>query len=250
MSASGIEKKLDRVLAAVQKLSDKMEKVEARLCNFETRLEQIEDKFESKIKNLEAAVNDRVTKEELNAVLKKLAQLEEKAKTEEKDTIMRESHSKRLNLLIHDVNESSDVWETREATTTLLDQFISDGLKLNPTSLFFVDFHRLPQKPVFKNGKKTTRPIIVKFGSVFDKKRVMDSMVNLKKYNADRHHNDPNNRSVYVTDHLPKSFYLQKKALMPVFKEARRLGQSTKWAIEDGDYCLYANNVKISMKNT
>ena len=130
MSASGIEKKLDRVLAAVQKLSDKMEKVEARLCNFETRLEQIEDKFESKIKNLEAAVNDRVTKEELNAVLKRLAQLEEKTKTEEKNAIMRESYSKRLNLLIHGVNESSDVWETREATKTLLDQSISDGLKL------------------------------------------------------------------------------------------------------------------------
>ena len=109
MSASGVEKKLDRVLAAVQKLPDKMEKVEARLCNFKTRLEQIEDKFESKIKNLETAVNDRVTKEELNTVLKRLAQLEEKAKTEEKDAIMRELYSKRLNLLIHGVNESSDV---------------------------------------------------------------------------------------------------------------------------------------------
>ena len=84
MSASGIEKKLDKVLAAVQKLSDKMEKVEARLCNFETRLEQIEDKFESKIKNLEAAVNDRVTKEELNAILKSLPSLRRRRRQKKK----------------------------------------------------------------------------------------------------------------------------------------------------------------------
>ena len=73
---------------------------------------------------------------------------------------MRELYSKRLNLFtrIHGVNESSNgnnsVWETREVTKTLLYQFISDGLKLDSAPLSFADFHRLPQKPVIKNGKR------------------------------------------------------------------------------------------------
>ena len=115
------------------------------------------------------------TKEELNAILKRLTQLENKDKSEETDAIMRESYSWRLNLLIHGVNESSvgnnSVWETRKVTKTLLDQCITDGLKLDPASLPFIDFRRLPRKPVIKNGKKMTRPIIVKLGSAFDKKR-------------------------------------------------------------------------------
>ena len=97
-----------------------------------------------------------------------------------------------------------------------------------------------------------TRPIIVKLGSAFDKKRMMKSVVNLKQYNANRHHYDPNNRSVYVTDRLPKAFYLQKKKkkeLLPAFKETRRLGLSTKWAVVKGEYCLYVNNLKSLCKS-
>ena len=54
-----------------------------------------------------------------------------------------------------------------------------------------------------------------------ERKRIFSSLKHLKKFNEER--SASNSPSIYVTEHLPKEFQIQKKSLMPQFKEARKL---------------------------
>ena len=83
------------------------------------------------------------------------------------------------------------------------------------------DYHRLPQHPVLKNGIKVNRPIIIKLTNSNDKRLIFGSLKNLKQFNNARKLNKQN--SVYITEHLPKQFQLERKALLPAFKEAKAL---------------------------
>ena len=69
----------------------------------------------------------------------------------------------------------------------------------------------------------------------------MNSAKNLKEYNATTTYTESRQSKVNITEHLPKEFYLQKKKLMPTFKQARKDGHHTKWIIEQGKYCLLIN---------
>ena len=82
-----------------------------------------------------------------------------------------------------------------------------------------------------------------------DKHKIMSNLSNLKAYNLARQ-NEPQTaatlprfpKSVYITEHLPKEFQEQRKRLLPRFKEAKKSGQKTKWAITNGSYCLYVDD--------
>ena len=97
------------------------------------------------------------------------------------------------------------------------------------------------------------RPIIVKLTTAKDKAKIFRLSKNLKSYNAsaklqnqsDSNENDESiaKRYVYVTDHLPKPFLMQKRCFMPEFKAARQVKQKTYWKIENGRYNLYVNDV-------
>ena len=67
---------------------------------------------------------------------------------------MTEFYEKRLNVLIGGIPESSDnVWEAPIKTLRLIHNFINDGLKISdPMAIQLADYHRLPQRPLFKNG--------------------------------------------------------------------------------------------------
>ena len=164
----------------------------------------------------------------------------------DRDKLSNEAYSKRLNILIHGIEEhSTNPWETREETRTKLNNFLMDGLRMdNYESLLLVDFHRLPQRPVYKDGIKINRPIICKLSNIQDKQSVLRATKHLKVYNERRSKNLKNAPSVYITDHLPKPFYLQKKSLLPLFKEAKNLGKKTNWRIMNGEYCLFIDGVK------
>ena len=139
---------------------------------------------------------------------------------------MRELYSKRLNILIHDRNESKEAWETTTQTKTVLTKFFTKGLEIDLNSLSLVDCHRLRQRPIFKQGQKVTRPIILKLANAFDKRLILKTVSKLKKYNIqDSGHslssNEKTSKSVYITEHLPHLLYQQKKKLLPLFKEAK-----------------------------
>ena len=80
---------------------------------------------------------------------------------------MCELYSKRLNILIQALDESKEAWETTTQTKTVLPKFFTEGLEIDLNSLSLVDCHRLPQRPIFKQGQKFTKLIILKLANAF-----------------------------------------------------------------------------------
>ena len=73
-----------------------------------------------------------------------------------------EAYSKRLNVLIHGIVEDQEnPWENRDTTVKLLNNFLTDGLKIDdPDELPLVDIHRLPQRPLYnEKGRVTARSL-------------------------------------------------------------------------------------------
>ena len=156
----------------------------------------------------------------------------------EKDEVMRESYSKRLNILVHGLKEQGND-ETKEQAKALLENFLNEALEITLDSIKIVDLHRLPPRTICKAGKAITRPIIVNLLAKFDKDKIFKNINRLKQYN-----NQTKSR-LFITDHLPKLFYNQKKKLMPEHEVAKEDGHSVRWASYDGDYCLYVNEKLI-----
>ena len=108
-----------------------------------------------------------------------------------------------------------EAWETTTQTKTVLTKFFTEKLEIDLNSLSLVDCHRLPQRPIFKQDQKGTRPIILKLANAFDKRLILKAASKLKKYKMqDLGHslssNEKTNKSVYITEHLPHLLYHQK----------------------------------------
>ena len=114
---------------------------------------------------------------------KKINRLEHALQNKSNEDLMRESYSKQLNLLIHGLDETKEAWETKTQTKLTLVKFFQEGLDLDPNSISLVDCHRLSYRPIFKQGQKITRSIIIKLTNAFDKSVIFNSASNLKKYN-------------------------------------------------------------------
>ena len=68
---------------------------------------------------------------------------------------MQESYNKRLNILVHVVEEySNSAWKPHETTFKKFDEFLTEGLKLDSDNINVVDIHRLPQTSLKRNVKK------------------------------------------------------------------------------------------------
>ena len=81
-----------------------------------------------------------------------------KAQTEQ-DLLAKELYDKRLNILIHGMDENIDTaWETRTETEKKIREFLNQVLKIPSSHAIAVcDAHWLPQHVVTKQGKKITR---------------------------------------------------------------------------------------------
>ena len=101
---------------------------------------------------------------------------------------MKDSYEKRLNILIHgkpEIRESA--WEAPTQTLGHIHNFMEDGFKISdPMTIQLADYHRLPQTPVYKNGNRVNRPIILKLTNAADKRRIFNDVKNLKSYNEKR----------------------------------------------------------------
>ena len=189
-------------------------------------MELLEKNVDKKFQDLDEQI---INQQKINDFLQdRISCLEKVCPDFQKEALVKETYSKRLNLLIHGIEEDQDnAWEAKDITTKLFNHFLQQALKFDPTSISVVDIHRLPQHPVYKNRIKVNRPIIIKFQNVMDKEKVTKSLTNLKHYNQQRKPTENEVPYVYVTDHLPKVFELQKKMLLPQFKLARKQNKRT-----------------------
>ena len=226
-SITKIEKKLDGFGERINKLEEIYKNQEKRT---EERFQRLNDYFEGKVKILSNRILDAET-----------------LKTDfKKAEVMRENYEKRINILIHGIEEDTkSVWESNIETRHKFNNFISGALKLDPTAIAIADIHRLPQRPKFKDGIKVTRPIIVKLVHAKDKNLIYQNLRELKSFNEEKKKSIVNARPVYITDHLLELFLRQKKALLPQFKQARKNKQKVFWRVENGNYVLFINDEKI-----
>ena len=87
---------------------------------------------------------------------------------------MKESYEKRLNILIHGIQESLvNAWERPGEILAHVYDFMKASLQVkNPTEIGLANCHQLPQSPMFSNrNEKLTWPIIIKLVNVTDKLR-------------------------------------------------------------------------------
>ena len=243
-----MEQKLDAILTVIDTFSARIHALESKVDSLDKKFNYISEELQEQKKliiDLETKVEAKVSKEDYYELLARVESLE-------KQDLNREAYSKRMNLLIHGLDEK--VWETKAETRNILTKFMDDGLKIDSSKISVLDIHRLPQHPITKHGKKVARPIIIKVASSHDKYLIMSNLGNLKAYNESQKLKANESTEscdlqirktpVFITEHLPKQFYNQKKRLMPKFKEARQAGQKTSWSISDGSYCLFIDGKK------
>ena len=242
---SNLEKKLNELLKAVANISERLDKLDAKLEKFDRRITNLEHIVEEKIPKLQQELQAKVDNSTLKDLETRIRKIEQQQVNQLNKDIMQESYEKRLNLLIHGIEETDEsAWEKRETTLQLVNDFMKRGLQIeDPATIMLTDYHRLPQQPTYKNGTKVTRPIIIKLINSSDKHLIFDSLKNLKQFNNARKLNQQ--KSVYITEQLPKQFQLERKALLPAFKEAKALKKQTRWRAVNGHYYLFIDNIKV-----
>ena len=160
-----MEAKLDAVLSAIELLTKRIGSIEAKFTLFKSKFQKIEQQLlpnKEDITDLTKKLDGMVPKENFVDLCERVKYLEYVADEAKKEALQQESHNKRLNLLIHGVEEKGSVWKDKTQTLVKLNKFLKEGLRIEPSSLLLVDMHRLPQRPFIFRGKRLTRPIIIK----------------------------------------------------------------------------------------
>ena len=193
-------------------------------------------------KNLET----KTDRADLIALDKRIQKIVTQQNAQEVKEVMQESYDKRLNVLLHGIEEDGDsMWKTRDVTLQKIQDFMQESLQIvDLTSTTFTDYHRLFQQPVYRNNCKVNRPIIVKLCNSNDKRLFFSKLKNLKQYNESRKTRDFKRH--YIIDHLPKLFQQERKSLLPYFKQARRMQQKTISRAHNGHYCMFVDGVKVN----
>ena len=183
---------------------------------------------EDKISKFQQELKTKADDSALNELHLKIRKIEQQQIDQLAKDVMQESYEKLFNLLIIGIEETNtSVWEKRETTLKLVQDFMKRGLQIKyPSAIMLADYQRLLQHPVLKNGIKVNRPIIIKLTNSNDKRLIFGSLKNLKQFNNARKLNQQN--SVYIAEHLPKQFQLERKALLPAFKKAKALKKKNK----------------------
>ena len=102
---ASLENKLDFILTAIDNLATRTERIEIKINNFEIRLNEIVTGTKSRIDQLEINLKALPSDEDYRNLEKKVNHLEHALQNKSNEDLMRESYSKRLNLLIHGLDE-------------------------------------------------------------------------------------------------------------------------------------------------
>ena len=150
-------------------------------------------------------MNETVSTSTFDEMKARVAYLEKLAENLRKEAPQHEFYSKRLNLLIHGLDETTNtVWESKAETLATFNSFLKEGLDLDPDSITLVDAHRLPQRPIVKHGRRITRTIIIKLANALDKKKIMTNLKRLKTYNEARRSVQDSNLSINLANQSMK----------------------------------------------
>ena len=183
-SIRALENKINQVLQVLEKLNNRLDVKDEKFKKFHTKLQNMKTSFNAKICELEEAIEKKADTILVENFDNRLNLLEKANHDQELTALMQESYEKRLNILIHGLDENSNTpWEKNEEIVQIVNDFLR-GLQItNPESIPLVDMHRLLQRPIFRKGIRVKRPIIIKLTKVADKRLIYSRLRNLKCYN-------------------------------------------------------------------
>ena len=144
-----VQTKLDKLIKAVEEVTIRLDNLGGKFDSLSERLNKLENKLEHKYVELEEAVEAKLA--DVKERLRKLEKLQIDA---EKAALMQDSYNKRLNILIHGVEENErSVWENHEETLQKFENFLTKALDIDPDNVEIADVQHLPQKPVIRQGQ-------------------------------------------------------------------------------------------------
>ena len=128
---SNIERKLNEVLKAVGNISERIDKLNEKLENFDRRITKLEYLVEDKISKFQQELKTKADDSALNKLHLKIRKIEKQQVDQLAKDVMQESYEKRFNLLIKGIEETdTSVWEKRETTLQLVQDFMKRGLQI------------------------------------------------------------------------------------------------------------------------
>ena len=151
-----MERQIGEIREILEKLSSRLVSMENKIEDLGQKILNMESVFSDKILALEKNMEMKADTSALAEIEKRLQTLEKVKNEQETNLVMQESYEKRLNILIHGLDENPTLaWEKVDETRKIVENFLSDGLQIsNPSSISFVDLHRLPQRSIYRNRKK------------------------------------------------------------------------------------------------
>ena len=141
---------MDKLIKAVEEVTLRLDNLDGKFHSLSERLNKLENKPEHKYVELEEAVETK-----LADVKKRLRKLDKFQIDAKKAALMQDSYNKRLNILIHGVEENErSVWENHEETLQKFENFLTKALDIDPDNVEIAGIHRPPQKPVIPTRRQ------------------------------------------------------------------------------------------------
>ena len=246
LSGTNAEKQ-DRILMFLRENAIANKALDEKVNSFMNKTTERLENQDAKINEMENNTNKMMTQFQ-----KELNELKNK---QENEKLMAEYHSRKYSLIVHNIREDDGVaWESNIISIEKVKKFFSDIGVQNAERIRLANAHRIGQRK--KMTKKETnidgeeviveswyaRPLIVKFQEMPELESVERHLSGLKQYNKGK----PKFERVFVNKDLPQKFLAQRKALVDVFRAARKRGERAKWVVDkkNAEYVLYVNNEK------
>ena len=198
--ARSLDQKIERLLKAMEGISSRRDEIGLKFYKLENRINYLEHKVEQRYKEIKQTTDNKIF-----GLTVRIKELENYKADTEKAALMQESYKKRLNILIHGIEEDEDsVWESHQKTLETFAEFLKNALEMDPDDIEVADIHRLPQTPQSRKGVRVNRTIIVKLSHAMDKKQIFSNLKKLKSFNTMRR--AANKSTIFGTEHLMKVF--------------------------------------------
>ena len=125
-----MEKKLDEIIKRLNEIEEKISNIDSKIDVVSKRLNLLEVKCENRSKEVDIILDTKADIDLIKKLGQKFKSFEEFQLNYEKALLMKESYDKRLNILIHDIQEdNNNVREKREEAIEKFKDFLKNDLK-------------------------------------------------------------------------------------------------------------------------
>ena len=103
-----MEQKLNKVLQGIENLTIRLDKLDAKIDSFSFRLTKLEKNFDEQSHILTKNLETKADRADLIALDKRIEKIVTQQNAQEVKEVMQESYDKRLNVLLHGIEEDGD----------------------------------------------------------------------------------------------------------------------------------------------